>query len=65
MLTALAGWAATAWALPLAGVDPVALPLPSWPRVLLLVGVTVLVLLLLAAVALATGRDLRRRITPS
>ncbi|GID27397.1 FtsX-like permease family protein [Paractinoplanes brasiliensis] len=65
MLIALAGWAATAWALPLAGVDPVQLPLPSWPRVLLLVGVTVLVLVVLAAVALATGRDLRRRITPS
>ncbi|MCM4084709.1 FtsX-like permease family protein [Paractinoplanes hotanensis] len=65
MLTALAGWAATAWALPLAGVDPVDLPLPSWPRVLVLAGTTVLVLLLLATVALATGRDLRRRITPS
>ncbi|WP_250033333.1 ABC transporter permease [Paractinoplanes maris] len=65
MLTALAGWAVTGWALPLAGVNPVDLPLPSWPRVLAVAGVTALVLLLLAAVALATGRDLHRRITPS
>ncbi|WP_250007166.1 hypothetical protein [Actinoplanes sp. M2I2] len=64
MLTALAGWAATGWALPLAGVAPADLPLPSWPRVPVLAGATVLVLMLLAAVALATGRDLRRRITP-
>ncbi|WP_127504254.1 ABC transporter permease [Actinoplanes solisilvae] len=64
MLTALAGWAVTGWALPLAGVDEVALPLPSWPRVLVLAGATAVVLVLLAAVALATGRDLRRRIKP-
>ncbi|MBL7254279.1 FtsX-like permease family protein [Paractinoplanes lichenicola] len=64
VLTALAGWAATGWALPLAGVAPVPLPLPGWPRILTLAGVTVLVLLVLAAVALATGRDLRRRIKP-
>ncbi|MCY1145384.1 hypothetical protein OWR29_45910 [Actinoplanes sp. Pm04-4] len=65
MLTALAGWAVTGWALPLTGVASVDLPLPSWPRVLALAGTTVLVLLLLATVALVTGRDLRRRITPS
>ncbi|MCO8273200.1 hypothetical protein M1L60_21650 [Actinoplanes sp. TRM 88003] len=64
MATAVVGWAATGWALPLAGVNPADLPLPAWPRVLVLIGTTVLVLLLLATVALATGRDLRRRITP-
>ncbi|GAB2617514.1 hypothetical protein Aab01nite_30880 [Paractinoplanes abujensis] len=64
VLTALAGWAVTGWALPLAGVAEVPLPLPAWPRILTLAGVTVLVLLGLAAVALTTGRDLRRRIKP-
>ncbi|MBU2666418.1 hypothetical protein KOI35_23210 [Actinoplanes bogorensis] len=64
MLTAAGAWAATGWALPLAGLDPVALPLPGWPRVLVLIGVTAAVLVVLAAVALATGRDLRGRIKP-
>ena len=63
-LTALAGWAVTGWALPLAGLDPLPLPLPSWPRVLIMVGATAVVLLVLAVAALVTGRDLRRRISP-
>ncbi|MBM2621626.1 hypothetical protein JIG36_39595 [Actinoplanes sp. LDG1-06] len=64
VVTALAGWAATGWALPLAGIHPAALPLPSWPRVLVLAGAAALVLLVLAVVALTTGRDLRSRIKP-
>ena len=64
LLTALAGWAATGWALPLAGLDPPELPLPAWPRPIVLAASTAAVLLLLAAVAAATGRDLRRRIRP-
>ena len=64
LVTALAAWAATGWALPLAGLDPPDLPLPAWPRPLVLAAATLAVFLLLAAVALATGRDLRRRIRP-
>lgn len=64
LLTALAGWAVTGWALPLAGVGEIAFPLPSWPRLLVLTGATAIVLALLAVVAWSTGRDLRRRIKP-
>ncbi|MET0418976.1 MAG: FtsX-like permease family protein, partial [Actinoplanes sp.] len=61
-LTAAAGWALTGWALPLAGLDPPPLPMPSWPG-LLAVPVTILVVfLLLAVVAAATGHNLYRRI---
>ncbi|GAA0452159.1 hypothetical protein Ade02nite_00060 [Paractinoplanes deccanensis] len=63
-ITALAAWAATGWALPLAGLDPPPLPLPSWPRPWVLAVAVLAVFALLAAVALATGRDLRRRIKP-
>lgn len=62
VVTALATWAATGWALPLAGLDPPPLPLPSWPRVFAVLGAVTAVLLLLAVVAAATGRDLRNRI---
>jgi putative ABC transport system permease protein len=63
-LTALAAWAVTGWALPLAGLNPPDLPLPSWPGLLPLAGTAVVVLLVLVVIALATGRDLRRRIEP-
>ncbi|MFC4068841.1 FtsX-like permease family protein [Actinoplanes subglobosus] len=56
-------WLVTGWALPLAGPYPPDLPLPGWPRVTVLLAVGAVVLLVLTAVALATGRDLRRRVT--
>ena len=62
LISALLVWTATGWALPLAGVDPPDLPLPSWPRPLAVAVPTVAVCALLAAVAAGTGRDLRRRI---
>jgi putative ABC transport system permease protein len=63
LVTALIAWLATGWALPLAGVDPPDLPLPIWPGVPTVIGTTVAVFLVLALVAAATGRDLRRRVT--
>ncbi|WP_433796791.1 FtsX-like permease family protein [Actinoplanes sp. CA-252034] len=56
-------WLVTGWALPLAGPYPPDLPLPGWPRVTVLLAVGAAVLLVLTAVAVATGRDLRRRVT--
>jgi hypothetical protein len=61
-LTAIAAWAVTGWALPLAGLNPPQLPLPSWPAPLAVPAATLAVLVLLAAVAAATGRHLYRRI---
>jgi hypothetical protein len=61
-LTAVAAWALTGWALPLAGLDPPPLPLPGWPRPASVLGATAVVFILLAAVAVGTGRDLHRRI---
>jgi putative ABC transport system permease protein len=63
LITALIAWLATGWALPLAGIDPPDLPLPTWPGPLSVAGTTVAVFLVLAVVAAATGRDLRRRVT--
>jgi hypothetical protein len=62
LLAALAGWALTGWALPLAGLNPPDLPLPRWPRIPALAGTVLAVMALLVLVAAATGRDLRRRI---
>jgi putative ABC transport system permease protein len=59
---ALAGWGITGWTLPLAGLDPLPLPFPGWPRPLVLVGAGLAMLIVLAGVALLTGRDLRRRV---
>jgi len=64
VLTALASWGLTGWALPLAGAGPPALPLPAWPRILVVPATAAVVFLLLAVVAAATGRDLHRRIDP-
>jgi FtsX-like permease family protein len=61
-LIALIAWAATGWALPLAGLAPPPLPLPAWPGVLPVAGTTFAVFVVLALVAAATGRDLHRRI---
>jgi hypothetical protein len=60
--TALLAWAATGWALPLAGLDPPDLPLPSWPRLGAVAGTVAAVLATLTAVAAATGRDLHRHL---
>ena len=62
LIGALLVWAATGWALPLAGIQPPDLPLPSWPRALSVAGPAAAVFVLLAAVATGTGHDLRRRI---
>jgi hypothetical protein len=62
LATALIAWLATGWALPLAGINPPDLPLPTWPGPLSVAGTTVAVFLVLAVVAAATGRDLRRRV---
>jgi hypothetical protein len=59
---ALAGWGLTGWTLPLAGLDPDPLPFPGWPRPLVLAGAGLAMLIVLAGVALLTGRDLRRRV---
>ncbi|SDT79034.1 FtsX-like permease family protein [Actinoplanes derwentensis] len=62
VLVAAAAWWLTGWALPLAGITPPDLPLPSWPgmwSVLAAAGVVLVVELLVAFVG---GRDLRRRI---
>jgi predicted lysophospholipase L1 biosynthesis ABC-type transport system permease subunit len=59
---ALAGWGITGWTLPLAGLDPAPLPFAYWPRPLVLAGAGLAMLIVLAGVALLTGRDLRRRV---
>ncbi|MFC7279283.1 hypothetical protein ACFQS1_35425 [Paractinoplanes rhizophilus] len=64
VLTALAVWGLTGWALPLAGASPPPLPLPGWPRFVVVLAAGGAVLSVLAAVAAATGRDLHRRIEP-
>jgi putative ABC transport system permease protein len=53
---ALLTWWLTGWALPLSGLDPPPLPLPGWPRPLVVAGVGVIVVAVLAGAALAAGR---------
>jgi hypothetical protein len=59
---ALAGWGLTGWTLPLAGIKPAPLPFADWPRPLVLAAAGLAMLVVLAGVALLTGRDLRRRV---
>jgi FtsX-like permease family len=59
---ALAGWGMTGWSLPLAGLQPDPLPFAGWPRPPVLAGAGLAMLVVLAGVALLTGRDLRRRV---
>jgi len=61
-LTAVAAWGVTGWALPLAGQAPPPLPLPIWPGAAAVAATSLVVLLFLALVAVATGRDLHRRL---
>ncbi|MEV4277918.1 FtsX-like permease family protein [Actinoplanes xinjiangensis] len=62
LVVAAIAWLVTGWALPLAGPYPPDLPLPRWPRVTVLLAVGAVVLLVHTAVAVATGRHLRRRV---
>ncbi|MET8148769.1 FtsX-like permease family protein [Actinoplanes sp. NPDC049668] len=64
-LIAVAAWALTGWALPLAGLAPPPLPLPAWPRPATVLITAAVVFLMLVAVAVATGWDLHRRIDPA
>ena len=59
---ALAGWGMTGWSLPLAGLHPDPLPFAGWPRPPVLAAAGLAMLVVLAGVALLTGRDLRRRV---
>ena len=49
-------WQLTGWALPLAGLNPPPLPMPSWPDPLVMTGVGLVLLVVLAGVAFAAGR---------
>ncbi|BCY07638.1 FtsX-like permease family protein [Actinoplanes sp. L3-i22] len=63
LVIAFVGWAATGWALPLAGLEPPPLPLPSWPGVIR-VGVGVVGLLgLLGGTAWVAGRRTLRKVS--
>jgi hypothetical protein len=59
---ALLGWRLTGWALPLAGLDPPAFPLPGLPRPLSLIGTALLTFVLLSGVAVLAGRRTLRGI---
>lgn len=59
---ALAGWAVTGWALPLAGLDPPPLPRPHWPAVPALLAVVAALAVTLGATAVLSGRRTLRRI---
>jgi putative ABC transport system permease protein len=52
---ALIGWVATGWALPLAGLDPPALPMPDQPRAAVVAGVGAATLVVLATAAFGAG----------
>ncbi|GAA4928780.1 FtsX-like permease family protein [Actinoplanes utahensis] len=62
VLVALAAWRLTGWALPLAGLTPPDLPLPTWPRPSAVLAAAGTVLVVEFLVALFSGRNLRRRI---
>ncbi|GAA2639531.1 FtsX-like permease family protein [Paractinoplanes durhamensis] len=59
---ALLGWRLTGWALPLAGLTPPALPLPSAPRPTTMLGAAAAAFLILAGVAVLAGRRTLRAI---
>jgi putative ABC transport system permease protein len=62
LMVALLAWALTGWTLPLAGLTPPDLPLPAWPRPAAVLGTCAAVAAVLFLVALATGRDLGKRV---
>nr|WP_221377629.1 FtsX-like permease family protein [Actinoplanes polyasparticus] len=63
MGVATLGWWLTGWALPLAGLDPPALPLAAWPRLLTMLLTAAATALLLAGAAVLAGRRTLRRIS--
>jgi putative ABC transport system permease protein len=62
VLIARLGWLLTGWALPLAGLDPPPLPLPGSPHPLVLAAAGVVMFLVLALVAVLSGRRTLRLI---
>jgi hypothetical protein len=55
-------WQLTGWAIPLAGLNPPPLPLPSWPDPLVMTGVGLMLLVVPAGVAYAAGRRAHKEI---
>jgi predicted lysophospholipase L1 biosynthesis ABC-type transport system permease subunit len=62
VLIARLGWLLTGWALPLAGLDPPPIPLPGSPHPLVLAAAGVVMFLVLALVAVLSGRRTLRLI---
>ncbi|GID65160.1 hypothetical protein Acy02nite_30410 [Actinoplanes cyaneus] len=62
LVIGLAGWAATGWALPLSGLHPPPLPLPSWPGWISLLVAGAALAILLGGTALLAGRRTLRRV---
>jgi hypothetical protein len=62
LLITLLVWRLTGWALPLAGLDPPALPRPRWPQPLTLAAVAAALLAVLAGVAALAGRRTHQEI---
>ncbi|WP_328460557.1 hypothetical protein OHA21_30125 [Actinoplanes sp. NBC_00393] len=62
LAVAVLAWELTGWALPLAGLEPPDLPLPTRPGADALLAAGAAVLAVLVLVALATGRNLRARV---
>ena len=62
VLIARLGWLLTGWALPLAGLKPPPVPLPGSPHPLVLIAAGVLMFLVLALVAVLSGRRTLRLI---
>jgi putative ABC transport system permease protein len=61
LLVGAATWWLTGWALPLAGLTPPDLPMPEMPALRVLLAAGGVVLVVNVVVALAGGRDLRKR----
>ncbi|MEV4349693.1 FtsX-like permease family protein, partial [Actinoplanes sp. NPDC049596] len=62
MAIAALGWWLTGWALPLAGLSPSVVPVPTWPDPLVVAATAVATAAVLAGVALAAGRRTLREI---
>jgi hypothetical protein len=62
LAVALVGWRTTGWALPLSGGADRHLPMPFWPRPLMVAGGWLAAVVVLTGTALAVGHDLRRKV---